>query len=325
MSTLRERKAIAAFAAADAAANAREQTEDGLDAAAAGEGSSNSELRADAALTAAARTAAATAASSGNPASASVARVARRSRLGALLSFLPYVLLFLAVFVGVSYVSTGTPHYGLGPHIQAQLAPPLKQFRRSLNRAKVQVQEWAGLRAPRVKKAKSGSTATPNTGYGGVTPSKKQQQSGGGSGGMPQRGVGEGAARVRITPRPKRRDPKALYLTLEELARFNGYDDPSGTILLSIYGRIFDVTSGVQHYGPQGSYSNLAAKDASRAFATNCYNNDQLHDLRGLTQEQRTTIDGWYKFYNEHETYRPVGWVDLPDIDPDSPLPNDEC
>jgi hypothetical protein len=36
-------------------------------------------------------------------------------------------------------------------------------------------------------------------------------------------------------------------------------------------------------------------------------------------------IDHWYKFYNEHEKYRAVGWLDLPDIVDDAPMPNDEC
>ena len=36
-------------------------------------------------------------------------------------------------------------------------------------------------------------------------------------------------------------------------------------------------------------------------------------------------IDHWYKFYNEHEKYRAIGWLDLPDIADDAPMPNDEC
>ena len=36
-------------------------------------------------------------------------------------------------------------------------------------------------------------------------------------------------------------------------------------------------------------------------------------------------IDHWYKFYNEHDKYRAVGWLDLPDIADDAPMPNDEC
>jgi predicted heme/steroid binding protein len=286
MSTLRERKAVAAFAAADAAANAAEA-----------EGATlSSEQRADAALAAAARAAASAAplSASGTPPAVSAVRRARPSLLVSLLRLLPYVLLFLAIFVSISYVSTGTPHYGLAhPALQARLAAswPVKQFRRTLNRAKINVQEWAGLRAPRVaKKPAPASNAEANKGYGGITPSKKQASSGGG---MPN--VGGETERVRITPRPKEHDPRALYLTPDELSKFTGADEPSGTILLAVYGRIFDVTSGRIHYGPEGNYHNLAAKDVSRAFATNCFDNEQLHDLRGLSDEQRRHIDSWYK------------------------------
>lgn len=125
-----------------------------------------------------------------------------------------------------------------------------------------------------------------------------------------------------MTP-PNPRDPTALYLTLDELSEHTGAN--GDTILLAVHGRIFDVTSGRSFYGPGAGYSNLAGKDASRAFATNCYNNRDLHDQRGLTEEQRLAIDGWYNFYLNHHTYQPVGWVVIPEIPPEAPLPNDTC
>lgn len=51
-------------------------------------------------------------------------------------------------------------------------------------------------------------------------------------------------------------------------------------------GCVFDVSSGGDaFYGPDGSYSMLAGKDASRAFATYCFASHQLtYDLRGCTE-----------------------------------------
>jgi hypothetical protein len=37
------------------------------------------------------------------------------------------------------------------------------------------------------------------------------------------------------------------------------------------------------------------------------------------------SIDHWYNFYLEHDTYRAVGWLDVDDIPLDAPLPDDQC
>jgi len=195
------------------------------------------------------------------------------------LGVLPFVLLFFSIFCGMSLVQTGTFDYGLSKPLGQHLATrgvTWNAMMTRVTRTQVAVQEYLGLRAPRKRKAKAKSR--PNQGYGGV--SKEASQSSGGSGkhALPPR--------PKIPKKPTQRDPADLYLTPSQLSKFDGTDPSDPSIFLSVYGRIFDVTSGRQFYGPQGGYRNLAAKDISRGFANNCFNNPDQHDVRGLTDEQ---------------------------------------
>lgn len=68
--------------------------------------------------------------------------------------------------------------------------------------------------------------------------------------------------------------------TDSDLAAYDG-TNPDLPILLAINGTIFDVSRGRKFYGPGGSYSFFAGADASRAFVTNCFQEDRNPDLRG--------------------------------------------
>lgn len=244
--------------------------------------------------------------------------------------FLPSILLFVFLFLTLSYLFTGTtPSSTYQTHLQPILTQYTLFSRLQWNRMKLYVQEVIGFRKPsRIFQApppSSSSSSDLNGGYGGITKKKKKksqppiitsENDGSNS------GSGDSYAPLVIV-RPNPRDPKALYLTPSQLSQFTGED--GGPIFLSIHGRIFDVTSGYSFYGPGQSYSNLVGKDCSRGFVTNCFNNENQHDLRGLTNEQRKGIDSWYKFYEGHHTYQPVGWLDVPDIPEDAPLPIDTC
>lgn len=315
MSTLRERKAISAFASAQAAADATYDP-DAVDA--------------DAAIARAASSSASNAAAASSDATAAAAApsAADVSPLGtSWVRFIPFAFLFMLVFVSVSLLTTGTMHYGLEP----ALRPHMRHWARSFNSAQINLQESLGLRAPSVAKQRrqQQQQRAANTGYGGVT--RKPKKGAAAAGATPQEGTAppsEVAAPadepVWIEPRPLERDPHALYLTPSQLAEYDGRD--GGPVFLAVYGRVFDVSAGRDHYGPGGGYASLAARDSSRAFATNCYRSkaDQS-DLRGLTPEQMKAIDHWYKFYNEHEKYTAVGWVDKEPINEDAPMPKDEC
>ncbi|KAJ1971838.1 hypothetical protein H4R35_005025 [Dimargaris xerosporica] len=90
-------------------------------------------------------------------------------------------------------------------------------------------------------------------------------------------------------------------------------------------GRIYDVTSGADHYGPGGPYHFFAGRDAARAWGTNCLNYPPhyTYDLRGLTDQQLSAIEGWQEFYDNHHTYFYAGKLIHRPIEPDSPLPPD--
>ena len=58
--------------------------------------------------------------------------------------------------------------------------------------------------------------------------------------------------------------------------------DLSRPLLLALKGRVLDVTSGVDYYGPGGPYQLMAGKDASRAFAMMSLKEEDAHpDLEG--------------------------------------------
>ncbi|KAF9964572.1 hypothetical protein BGZ73_001821 [Actinomortierella ambigua] len=115
---------------------------------------------------------------------------------------------------------------------------------------------------------------------------------------------------------------KPLEFTQEELAQYDG-TDPKKPIYLAIKGEVFDVTAGGGFYAKGGGYGFFSGKDASRAYATGCFDTHLTHDLRGLPPSDLAAIDGWHRFYNDHHRYFPVGRVILDPIDPNSPIPED--
>ncbi|KPM44255.1 hypothetical protein AK830_g2244 [Neonectria ditissima] len=72
-----------------------------------------------------------------------------------------------------------------------------------------------------------------------------------------------------------------IYLTPDELANFDGTDTEK-PLYISLNHTIFDVSNGRRIYGPGGSYSVFAGRDASRAFVTGCFADDRTADLRGV-------------------------------------------
>eukprot|EP01027_Heterolobosea_sp_BB2_P012343 GEZU01017898.1.p1 GENE.GEZU01017898.1~~GEZU01017898.1.p1 ORF type:complete len:244 (-),score=58.40 GEZU01017898.1:284-1015(-) len=109
------------------------------------------------------------------------------------------------------------------------------------------------------------------------------------------------------------------YYTKAELAKYDG-TDPKLPILLAFKGKVYDVTNGAQHYGPDGGYHFFAGRDATRAFVTGCFTEECLTDnLDGLTEQQLHDVDEWAKFYDE--TYKFVGYI-KPPPPPPPPSPN---
>lgn len=74
-----------------------------------------------------------------------------------------------------------------------------------------------------------------------------------------------------------------FYMTERELLAYDGRD-PSKPLYLAINGTIYDVSNGRRMYGPGGSYSFFAGRDAARGFVTGCFAEDQTADLRGVEE-----------------------------------------
>ncbi|KAG8381948.1 hypothetical protein BUALT_Bualt05G0025700 [Buddleja alternifolia] len=84
-----------------------------------------------------------------------------------------------------------------------------------------------------------------------------------------------------------------MELTPQQLKNYDG-TDPSKPIYVAIRGRIFDVTTGNSFYGPGGSYSVFAGKDASRALAKMSKDeNDVVASLDGLTDKEIGVLNDW--------------------------------
>jgi membrane-associated progesterone receptor component len=68
-----------------------------------------------------------------------------------------------------------------------------------------------------------------------------------------------------------------------------------------VRGRVFDVTSGRNFYGPGGPYENFAGRDASRGLACHSFDEEMLtkdldgplDTLEGLGAEEMESLKGW--------------------------------
>ncbi|XP_074336803.1 putative steroid-binding protein 3 [Apium graveolens] len=86
-----------------------------------------------------------------------------------------------------------------------------------------------------------------------------------------------------------------MEISIGELKQYDG-TNPSKPIYIAIKGRIFDVTTGNSFYGPGGSYSMFAGKDATRALAKMSKNEeDVIASVDGLTDKELGVLSDWEK------------------------------
>lgn len=98
---------------------------------------------------------------------------------------------------------------------------------------------------------------------------------------------------------------KPMKLSLEELRKFDGRD--GGRILMSLRGKIIDVTKGKESYGPGGSYSLFAGRDVTKSLALMNLSEDHL-DQPGFTPDSadgKKSLDTWWSRLSG--TYPEVG------------------
>ncbi|KAI1344998.1 membrane-associated progesterone receptor component 1 [Xylariaceae sp. FL0016] len=98
------------------------------------------------------------------------------------------------------------------------------------------------------------------------------------------------------------REPPAVVFktfTPRTLLPYNGLNDMP--IYFAVRGRVFDVSSGRNFYGPGGPYENFAGRDASRGLACHSFDEDMLtknldgplDKLDGLGPEEMESLAGW--------------------------------
>lgn len=86
---------------------------------------------------------------------------------------------------------------------------------------------------------------------------------------------------------------KPLRLIPQTLRQYNGSD--GGRILLSLQGKIIDVTAGAESYGPGGSYHLFAGHDATKCLALMDLSETCLDDLEFVpeTEDAKKSLESW--------------------------------
>jgi membrane-associated progesterone receptor component len=108
---------------------------------------------------------------------------------------------------------------------------------------------------------------------------------------------------LRFRPKPAfpKAPPPVLFrvYTPPTLQKYNGTNGMP--VYLSVRGRVFDVTSSANFYGPGGPYSNFSGKDASRGLACGSYDMDMfkasltgpLDTLEDLGPSEMASLKDW--------------------------------
>ncbi|KAI1477645.1 cytochrome b5 [Daldinia eschscholtzii] len=103
------------------------------------------------------------------------------------------------------------------------------------------------------------------------------------------------------------REPPAIVFktfTPRTLLHFNG--ENGKPVYLAVRGRVFDVTSGRNFYGPGGPYENFAGRDATRGLAYHSFDEEMLtkdldgplDKLEGFGPEEWDSLQGWEERFN---------------------------
>lgn len=79
-------------------------------------------------------------------------------------------------------------------------------------------------------------------------------------------------------------------------------------LLVSIYGRVYDVTKGSKYYGEDGPYSQFPGHDVTYALATGCRTQECLdQDEYNLSEKDQNEGKRWLSFFHLHDKYPLVG------------------
>ncbi|KAK7741849.1 Dihydrodipicolinate synthase [Cytospora paraplurivora] len=110
---------------------------------------------------------------------------------------------------------------------------------------------------------------------------------------------------VTLKPSPPpvlpKEPPATVFRTFtpRTLLPYNG--EEGRPVYLAVRGRVFDVSSGRNFYGPGGPYENFAGRDASRGLACGSFDEEMLtkdldgplDTLDGLGRDEFEALQGW--------------------------------
>lgn len=113
--------------------------------------------------------------------------------------------------------------------------------------------------------------------------------------------------RPKTVPTIPQAPPPTVFRTFTPptLLPYNGTNNQP--IYFAVRGRVFDVSSGRNFYGPGGPYQNFAGRDASRGLASGSFDSSMLtedlqgplDDLKDLDAEQQEALRGWEERFLE--------------------------
>mmetsp|Transcript_23953 Transcript_23953/g.28265 ORF Transcript_23953/g.28265 Transcript_23953/m.28265 type:complete len:219 (+) Transcript_23953:64-720(+) len=105
----------------------------------------------------------------------------------------------------------------------------------------------------------------------------------------------------------------------EELYEFGNGQDGKPT-LISLFGRVYDVSSGKKFYGPGGKYHSFAGRDITKALSSGCLvekclgsttsNFNAGYDRNfNFTDNEMAEGKKWLAFFETHDSYSHVGML----------------
>ena len=104
--------------------------------------------------------------------------------------------------------------------------------------------------------------------------------------------------------------------TLDELWEYGNGDDDT-PLLISIFGRIYDVSAGERFYGPGSSYSMFPGRDVTYALSTGCKQcaKQTGKTVEDLSEKQLREGKRWLSFFQLHDKYAFVGKLEGDHLD----------
>jgi membrane-associated progesterone receptor component len=88
------------------------------------------------------------------------------------------------------------------------------------------------------------------------------------------------------------------YFTEEELRKYNGATE-STPIYVAVKGKVYDISSKRDFYGPGSSYNAFAGRNATRALAKSSLNPADIDNssIADLDKDEITTLNDWVMHY----------------------------